>query len=83
MWISNLLAHDKNIEKHMLELVRATENIKSSLIFVSDEVGLGIIPDNAPARRFIDKLDTLNQLIADRADTVIFVTAGLPMYLKG
>ena len=83
MWISNLLAHDKDIEKHMLELVRATENIKSSLIFVSDEVGLGIIPDNALARRFIDKLGTLNQLIADRADTVIFVTAGLPMYLKG
>jgi adenosylcobinamide kinase/adenosylcobinamide-phosphate guanylyltransferase len=59
------------------------ENIKSSLVIVSDEVGLGIIPDNALARRFIDKLGTLNQIIAARADTVIFVAAGLPTHLKG
>jgi len=83
MWVSNLLAHDEDVEKQTLALIQAFENIKSPLVIVSDEVGLGIIPDNALARRFIDKLGTLNQLIAARADTVIFVTAGLPTLLKG
>jgi|TARA_B110000444_G_C18731206_1_gene543400 adenosylcobinamide kinase / adenosylcobinamide-phosphate guanylyltransferase len=82
MWVSNLLAHDKDVEKQILALIQALENIKSPLVIVSDEVGLGIIPNNALARSFIDKLGTLNQLISDRADVVVFVTAGLPMYLK-
>ena len=83
MWISNLLAHNKDVEKQILALIQALENFKSPLVIVSDEVGLGIIPNNALARNFIDKLGTLNQLISNRADIVVFVTAGLPMYLKG
>ena len=83
MWVSNLLARDEEVEKQILALINALENIKSPIIVVSDEVGLGIIPDNALARRFIDKLGKLNQLIATRADNVIFVTAGLPILLKG
>jgi adenosylcobinamide kinase/adenosylcobinamide-phosphate guanylyltransferase len=83
IWVSNLLAHDKDVEKQISALIQALENIKSPLLIVSDEVGLGIIPNNALARSFIDKLGTLNQLISDRADVVVFVTAGLPMYLKG
>lgn len=83
MWVSNLLARDEEVEKQILSLVSALENIQSPIVIVSDEVGLGIIPDNALARRFIDKLGKLNQLIATRADNVIFVTAGLPILLKG
>jgi adenosylcobinamide kinase/adenosylcobinamide-phosphate guanylyltransferase len=83
MWVSNLLGRGKEVEKQTLALIKALKNIKSPLVIVSDEVGLGIIPDNALARRFIDELGTLNQLIAARADTVIFVTAGLPTLLKG
>jgi adenosylcobinamide kinase/adenosylcobinamide-phosphate guanylyltransferase len=82
MWVSNLLGHDKEVEKQTLALIEALKNMKSPLVIVSDEVSLGIIPDNALARRFIDELGTLNQLIAARADTVIFVTAGLPTLLK-
>jgi len=83
MWVSNLLSRDEDVEKKTLALVEAMENIKSPLVIVSDEVGLGIIPDNALARRFIDKLGALNQIIAARADSVIVVTAGLPTHLKG
>lgn len=83
MWVSNLLARDEEVEKQILALIKALENIKSPIVIVSDEVGLGIIPDNALARRFIDELGKLNQLIATRADNVIFVTAGLPILLKG
>jgi adenosylcobinamide kinase/adenosylcobinamide-phosphate guanylyltransferase len=44
MWVSNLLAHDEDVEKQTLALIQAFENIKSPLVIVSDEVGLGIIP---------------------------------------
>ena len=49
---------------------------------VANEVGLGIVPDNALARRFRDAQGTLNRRIAQRADCVVFMVAGLPMKLK-
>ena len=82
MWISNLLAYEKDVDEQIRCLIETLENIKSSLVLVSDEVGQGVIPDNALARQFIDKLGALNQLLADRADVVIFVTAGLALYFK-
>ena len=82
----NSKAQEKATESAVEKLdkaIRALEDIEAPLVIVSDEVGLGIIPNNALARSFIDELGTLNQLISDRADIVVFVTAGLPMYLKG
>jgi adenosylcobinamide kinase/adenosylcobinamide-phosphate guanylyltransferase len=51
-------------------------------VLVSNEVGLGIVPDNALARRFRDAAGILNQNIARAADEVEFVVAGLPMRVK-
>jgi len=53
------------------------------LIAVANEVGLGIVPDNALARRFRDEAGRLNQQLAAQAGRVILVTAGLPLALKG
>ncbi len=83
MWVANLLQADKNVTEETLALVRALETIKSSVVIVSDEVGLGIIPGNALARSFVDALGTANQKIAAAAQRVIVVTAGLPQVLKG
>ncbi len=52
-------------------------------MLVSNEVGSGIVPDNAQARRFRDLQGRLNQRIAARADRVVLVVAGLPMFVKG
>ena len=82
-WVSNLIVGDKDFEKQTENFIDALRGIKSSFVIVSDEVGQGIIPDNALARRFIDALGKINQLIAAQADTVVFVTAGLPRILKG
>ena len=53
------------------------------IVFVSNEVGLSIVPENAMARRFRDHAGRLHQLIAAACDEAIFVAAGLPLTLKG
>ena len=53
-----------------------------TVVLVANEVGLGIVPDNALARRFRDLAGTINQRVAARADRVVFVAAGLPLVLK-
>jgi adenosylcobinamide kinase/adenosylcobinamide-phosphate guanylyltransferase len=64
------------------ELADALPRLTSPVVFVSNEVGLGIVPDNALARAFRDAAGIMNQAIASAADEVEFVVAGLPMKLK-
>jgi adenosylcobinamide kinase / adenosylcobinamide-phosphate guanylyltransferase len=55
---------------------------RGSWFVVSNEVGLGIVPDNALARKFRDAAGRLNQRVASVADTVLFTVAGIPMKVK-
>ena len=82
LWLSNLMAAGRDIEAATAELIAACDAVRGSLILVSNEVGLGIVPDNALARAFRDHAGRLNQAVAARADRVVFVAAGLPMVLK-
>ncbi len=83
VWLGNLMHHQKDIASATDGLVNHLACVQGRLVIVASEVGLGIIPANAAARRFADLAGTLNQRIAARAHTVILVTAGLPMALKG
>jgi len=83
MWVANLLDADQDVAKEMKVLVQTLEELTSPVIVVSDETGLGVVPDNELARRFIDALGAANQTIAAKADRVVLVSAGLPMVLKG
>ena len=63
-------------------LCECLKTIKSRVVLVSNEVGLGIVPANELARTFRDDQGFLNQRVAEIADEVVFMTAGLPMVLK-
>jgi adenosylcobinamide kinase/adenosylcobinamide-phosphate guanylyltransferase len=80
LWLSNLMLADRVIEAETERLLIALADRR--VILVSNEVGGGVVPDNALARRFRDEAGRLNQRLAADADTVVLVTAGLPLTLK-
>ncbi len=82
LWASNLLLGEQDIAAAIGGLTNAIGQAPGRIILVTNEVGLGIVPDNALARRFRDMAGDINQAVAARVDSAIFVAAGLPMVLK-
>lgn len=82
LWASNLIFADRDVAEATAALVAAIGATRGPLILVSNEVGLGIVPDNALARRFRDVAGTINQAVAAAVDEAIFLAAGLPIHLK-
>lgn len=84
LWITNLLGVGEDVAAAVDELVATLGRIeRARVILVSNEVGLGIVPDNALARTFRDLAGSAHQRLAEICDDVYFVVAGLPMTLKG
>lgn len=82
LWVSNLLLADADIPRAGRQLCDAIARFEGTLILVANEVGLGIVPDNALARAFRDAAGQLNQSVAATAHEVVLLTAGLPLTLK-
>jgi adenosylcobinamide kinase / adenosylcobinamide-phosphate guanylyltransferase len=82
LWLSNLMAAGRDPDQETEALIRALGQAGGPVVFVSNEVGLGIVPDNALARAFRDHAGRLNQRMAEIANDVFFVAAGLPLRLK-
>jgi adenosylcobinamide kinase / adenosylcobinamide-phosphate guanylyltransferase len=82
LWLSNVVHHARDPEAECGLLAQAIEGLKGPAIFVSNEVGLGIVPDNELGRRFRDVQGRLNQAVAAACEAVVLVTSGLPMMLK-
>jgi adenosylcobinamide kinase/adenosylcobinamide-phosphate guanylyltransferase len=80
LWLSNLMFAEKETE--IGSLLDTLPTLPGRIILVSNEVGWGIVPENALARRFRDEQGRLNQRIAALADNVTLVAAGLPLVLK-
>ena len=83
LWLANLLLAEANIEQETARLERALAQRDAPVALVANEVGSGIVPENALARRFRDLQGALNQRIAAQADRVVLTVAGLPLYVKG
>ncbi|MEI4473406.1 bifunctional adenosylcobinamide kinase/adenosylcobinamide-phosphate guanylyltransferase [Frigidibacter sp. MR17.24] len=82
LWLSNLMYHGRDWRAEAEALVPVLAAQAAPVVLVTNEVGLGIVPDSALARAFRDAQGTLNQMIARAADEVEFVVAGLPMRVK-
>jgi adenosylcobinamide kinase / adenosylcobinamide-phosphate guanylyltransferase len=83
LWLSNRLLADGNLEKETESVADAVAHRSGPVVLVTNEVGSGIVPDNALARRFRDTQGRLNQRMAVLADRVVLMVAGLPLVLKG
>jgi adenosylcobinamide kinase / adenosylcobinamide-phosphate guanylyltransferase len=83
LWLSNLMFAERDIERESQLLALHLPSLAGQICFVSNEVGQGIVPDNKLARDFRDHAGRLNQAIAAACERVVFITAGLPLQLKG
>jgi len=82
LWLANLMLDGHDIDTAITAAERAIDARPGPAVLVSNEVGLGIVPDNALARDFRDQAGRLHQRLAARADRVLFMVAGLPMTVK-
>ena len=82
LWLSNIMLAERDVEQETRRLVAVLAAPRGPWVAVANEVGLGIVPENALARRFRDEAGRLNQMVAAVADSVSFTVAGLPMTVK-
>ncbi|MCC7252000.1 bifunctional adenosylcobinamide kinase/adenosylcobinamide-phosphate guanylyltransferase [Hyphomicrobium sp.] len=82
LWLSNVMLTGRDIEMECTQLIDALRSAAGPIVAVSNEVGLGIVPDNALARAFRDAQGRLNAAVAAEADHVVLMAAGLPLTLK-
>jgi len=83
LWLTNRMMADADVEAETAALVATLAGLPGRVVLVSNEVGLGIVPDNALARRFRDHAGRLHQAVAAVAPRVVLTVAGLPIFAKG
>lgn len=83
LWLSNLMHADRDVDQETDQLLHALRASVGPVVLVSNEVGLGIVPETPLGRRFRDAQGRLNQAVAAVAANVVFIAAGLPLWLKG
>ncbi len=86
LWVSNLLlekAGEEEVAQRCRQVVDAVTGAACPVVLVSNEVGGGIVPENRLARQFRDQVGSVNQAVAACADRVIWMVAGIPVFIKG
>ncbi len=83
LWVTNLMLEERDIAAEFAGLAEAIKAAPGRMVFVSNEVGLGIVPDNRMAREFRDHAGRLHQQVAALVPEVYFIAAGLPLKMKG
>ena len=82
LWLTHVMLGEHDVAGAIDALEASLEAVSAPMVLVANEVGLGIVPENALARRFRDEAGRLNQRLAARATRVILMVAGLPMQVK-
>ena len=83
LWLTNILLAEQDLDASFDTFLASLESAPCEVVLVSNEVGHGIVPDNALSRRFRAAQGRLNQRVASLCDPVVAVMAGLPLALKG
>ncbi len=83
LWLSNQMLAGKDPDLASSDFLRAVSDCPAKIVVVSNEVGQGIVPENALGRAFRDAQGALNQSLAEWSDLAVLVSAGLPLVLKG
>lgn len=83
LWLSNVLLEQRDVAAETAALIAALSACPAPVVVVSNEVGHGIVPDNALARQFRNAQGRLNQALSAQAGLAVQVIAGLPQTLKG
>lgn len=92
LWVNNLMyeafQRGENVTEDTIamwceEIIDLCGDISGTVIFVTNEVGMGIVPDNPLSRQYRDVAGRCNQIMAQAADCVIFMVSGIPLYIKG
>ncbi|MEO0911078.1 MAG: bifunctional adenosylcobinamide kinase/adenosylcobinamide-phosphate guanylyltransferase [Pseudomonadota bacterium] len=81
-WITNLMMAEANVKKEAEQLADFLSEATVPMVIVSNEVGLGVVPENQMAREFVDLSGLVHQRVAEVCDQMYFVTAGIPQKLK-
>ena len=82
MWLSNLMHSGRDLDRSLDRLCEVLAAPAGPVVLVSNEVGMGLVPESALGRRFRDAQGRANQKVAEIARRVVFVAAGLPLILK-
>ena len=91
LWVNNLLyeamqhrtvLNEADVEKKCRDILSASSSHSYTLIIVSNEVGMGIVPENEVARQYRDLLGRANQVMAEAARKVILMISGIPVHIK-
>jgi adenosylcobinamide kinase / adenosylcobinamide-phosphate guanylyltransferase len=82
LWLSNLLLRNDNVSAATKDLAQGIDGLGGPVIFVSNEVGGGIVPDNPLGRVFRDAQGLLNQALAEACEAAVLVSAGIALRLK-
>jgi adenosylcobinamide kinase / adenosylcobinamide-phosphate guanylyltransferase len=82
LWLSNLMFAERDCDVEAVRLTRFIGVAKQPIVLVSNEVGLGLVPETPLGRNFRDAQGRLNQLVAAVVPNVVFIAAGLPLWLK-
>ena len=83
LWLNNLMLHDRDVDAEVERLASCISEVDGDLIIVSNELGLGLVPDTVLGRVYRDAHGVMNRVVAEKCDRVVFMVAGLPMVLKG
>ena len=82
LWLSNLMMDNADIPAALDSFIAAVKECTAELFIVSNEVGMGIVPDNEMARMFRDHAGTMNRSAAEAADRVYLLCSGIPVRIK-